>query len=158
MFLAGKPTPLSMSEGGGSMSHHYLTGRLGATVTGNPNCLKVLRMVFNLGVVLHDSILATEKTGNSISFNLTEEVEKAITEYIYSARPKKKDKHLFLNKNYPHRPMSNSRIYHIVSGYFKSADINIEGKRHGSSVYEPVKQKYFRRKPPISLLIIEYAG
>ena len=81
---------------------------------------------------IHKKIrVITEKTGNSISFNLTEEVEKAITEYIYSARPKKKDKHLFLNKNYPHRPMSNSRIYHIVSGYFKSADINIEGKRHG---------------------------
>ena len=73
----------------------------------------------------------TEKTGKRISFTLTEEVEKAVTDYIYSARPNKKDEHLFLNRNYPHKPISNCTIYNIVSAYFKTADINTKGKRHG---------------------------
>ena len=45
------------------MMKNYTVGLTGETVSVNPRCWKIFKRVPRLGVVLHDSILATEDCG-----------------------------------------------------------------------------------------------
>ena len=75
--------------------------------------------------------LMQDKTGQPLSLPLLPEIRGAIAEYIRNARPNVISKYIFIKANAPYEQMTTSSIRCMLADHFKSAGIDISGKKHG---------------------------
>jgi site-specific recombinase XerD len=91
--------------------------------------------------------LPNRKGDNPITLPVPEHTIKAIAAYVLNARPKGADRHLFLNFQYPYRPVSSTTVTYYISKAMKQAGLNSSSYwlRHtyaqnllhiGQSIYE----------------------
>jgi site-specific recombinase XerD len=75
--------------------------------------------------------LNQEKTEQPLSLALVPEIRQALEEYVQTARPGVESEYIFISAYAPFERMSTGAVRHVLTGYFKSANIDITGKKHG---------------------------
>lgn len=72
-----------------------------------------------------------QKTGTEIMLPMSEDVSEAIIDYLIHGRPSCESKFLFVQHHFPFKPILCNEFYKKVSGYFRHAGIDTEGRKHG---------------------------
>jgi integrase len=76
--------------------------------------------------------LIQQKTGVPLETDLLPEVEDALLSYIEVVKPANNAVPIFLSERAPYRPLPAKSVYNIAQKRFRAADINIDGKKHGT--------------------------
>jgi site-specific recombinase XerD len=76
-----------------------------------------------------------QKTEEPIELPLLPELEEAISDYINNARVNSSEERIFLRVSAPHIPVTTSAFRFALNGYFRTAGVNIEGRKHGPHVF-----------------------
>lgn len=76
-------------------------------------------------------VLLQQKTGKKIELPLSEEVGKAIIDYLKFARPDIDEPYVFITVNAPYCKLTSACISRTISDYMRLADISFEERRHG---------------------------
>jgi len=84
----------------------------------------------------HDEIACIQqKTGEELRLPMLPEVRDALTDYISNARPQSASTTVFLRHYAPYLGITTSAIRFETTKYFKMADIDISGKKHGPHTF-----------------------
>ena len=78
--------------------------------------------------------LCQSKTDEKLILPLPEDAKAALQDYINNARPHSNEPYVFLQEKAPHKKMTSSAIYIIISSAFKRSGIDTSGKRKGGHV------------------------
>lgn len=71
------------------------------------------------------------KTGREIILPLSNEIGKAIIDYLKNGRPGCKSRYVFIRHAAPHDFLTNGATHSMVEKYLRMANINLEGRHHG---------------------------
>lgn len=85
----------------------------------------------NLDWAANRIVLLQQKTGKKIELPLSEEVGKAIIDYLKFARPDIDEPYVFITVNAPYCKLTSAGINRTISDYMRLADISFEERRHG---------------------------
>ena len=85
----------------------------------------------NIDFSLSRISLEQSKTGRPLSLPLLPEISESLADYIDNARPNTEDEHIFIRANAPFERITTSLIRNSLTGYFKAANVDISGKKHG---------------------------
>lgn len=83
----------------------------------------------------HTIILIQEKTSQPLELPMLPEIKEALDDYIRHARPKVDENDVFLRINAPYQRITTSTLRFATTRYFKEADIDISGKKHGPHTF-----------------------
>lgn len=72
-----------------------------------------------------------EKTGEFLQLPLIPIIKDALMAYIYNARPASDSPFIFLRMHAPYLPITTTTLRFQTTTYFKKANIDISGKKHG---------------------------
>lgn len=85
----------------------------------------------NLNWTTNRIILLQRKTGKRIELPLSEEVGKAIIDYLKFGRPDIDIPFVFIRVNAPYGPLSTAGMNRTITDYMRQADIGFEERKHG---------------------------
>ncbi len=85
----------------------------------------------NLDWAANRIVLLQQKTDKKIELPLSEEVGKAIIDYLKFARPDINEPYVFIKASAPYGKLTNASITRAISNYMRLADISFEERKHG---------------------------
>lgn len=102
--------------------------------------------------------IVQSKTNRSQSFPLTEEIGKAIIDYIKYGRPESDEPYVFLRTLAPAKPVTKTALGCAISEYFRMAGINVGNRHHGPhSLRHSAATKLLEANEPMPI-IQEFLG
>lgn len=76
-----------------------------------------------------------QKNGERIQFPLLPDIEEALKDYLTNVRPDCTENRIFLRCNAPFQPVTTSVLRFETTKYFKSAGVDIDGRKHGPHTF-----------------------
>lgn len=75
--------------------------------------------------------ITQQKTKKELIQPFTDEIYYALLDYLKNARPQTNCNNIFVSLKPPYQALTTSALYLLTSNYFKLANIDISGKKHG---------------------------
>jgi integrase len=76
-----------------------------------------------------------QKTGEVLDLPLIPEIKEALEQYICNGRPETSESRVFIRHHAPYQGITTSVVRFETSRYFRSAGIDIRGKKHGPHTF-----------------------
>ena len=89
----------------------------------------------NIDFLQNKIIFNQQKTNDKIELPLIDEIKEALLDYINNSRPKTKTCTIFIKNYAPYQKLTSKALHYVTTKYFKAANINIEGKKHGPHTF-----------------------
>jgi site-specific recombinase XerD len=95
-----------------------------------------------------------EKTGESLTLPISENVGKAVIDYWRNGRPKTIAPELFVQHTLPYQRINKTLLYHIFNQYLITADVYLpDGKKHGlHSLRHSLASRLLEKDTPVNVI------